>query len=398
MSSDETIPNKNTFDSWQSISTALIIALVGYSVMVSIPVLSTAWVNILGLTEEQVGRVAGADLGGLSIGALFTAIFVARVNRRILVAIGLVLSIGANALCIGFVEYEQVLWLRLIAGFGSGIFTSIAVVTLGGTSNPVRAFNFLLLGFAFFAALELHLLPQLSMSGIYTFFILLNVTCFVLLPWLPSKPLSASQMKEAQAAQEDVAEWKVPRFLPIFCLVAICFTYINIGGYFTYIELAAHADGIDEGWIGPILTWSSVFSVVGCILAFYCYRFGLFNSLFVSLFMMAVIVIMLTTGITDINIMISLFGFMALWTFVDVYQMALMSHMDRSGTLVALIPSVQGFGQFIGPNISASVIGAGLGYSTMFVVSGSMVFVAMLIYMGVQFYMQKQNSLTLAMT
>jgi hypothetical protein len=45
-------------------------ALVGYSVMVSVPVLSTAMVGMLGFSEGQVGRVWGADLGGLSIGAI----------------------------------------------------------------------------------------------------------------------------------------------------------------------------------------------------------------------------------------------------------------------------------------------------------------------------------------
>ena len=57
-------------------------ALVGYTVMVSVPVLSTALVAKLGFTEEQVGRVWGADLGGLSFGAILSAMLVARVNRR----------------------------------------------------------------------------------------------------------------------------------------------------------------------------------------------------------------------------------------------------------------------------------------------------------------------------
>ena len=139
-------------------------ALVGYSVMVSVPVLSTAWVGLLGFSEEQVGRVAGADLGGLSIGAIMASLLVARVNRQVLVLAGLILSIVANALCIGLVEYEQVLWLRLAAGFGSGIFTAVAVVSLGGTTKPVRAFNMLLFAFAFSTALELHTLPRLTMS------------------------------------------------------------------------------------------------------------------------------------------------------------------------------------------------------------------------------------------
>lgn len=366
-------------------------ALVGYSVMVSVPVLSTAWVGLLGFSEEQVGRVAGADLGGLSIGAIMASLLVARVNRQVLVLVGLILSIVANALCIGLVEYEQVLWLRLAAGFGSGIFTAVAVVSLGGTTKPVRAFNMLLFAFAFSTALELHTLPKLTMSEIYLFFIGLNVVCLLLLRWVPARPLNAEQLAQQEEASGEVEDWHVPKILPIICLVAVGFTYINIGGYYTYIELAASADGVAKEWMGPILTWSSIFAIVGCVLALLFTRFGLFKPLFVSLLAMALIVMMLSGGITDMNVMFSLFSFMTLWTFVDVYQSAMLSHMDRSGSLVALLPSVQGFGQFIGPNVSASVLGAGLGYSNMFMISGSMTLVAMLLYMGIFVYMHRRN-------
>ena len=375
------------FDGWRSISIALFMALVGYTVMVSVPVLSTALVVQQGFTEEQVGRVWGADLGGLSFGAILSAMLVARVNRRYLVLAGVALSIAANALCTVYIEYEQVMWLRVVAGIGSGIFTAVAVVSLGGTTKPVIAFNLLLLGFAFSTALELHFLPKLSMNEIYLFFIALAAVCALFIHWLPPRPLNTEELAQQEKSQEQVENWRVPRILPVICLIAVCFTYINIGGYYTYIELAAHADGIAEDWVGPLLTWSSIFAIVGCVIAFLATRFGLFKPLFISLAAMAAIVIMLSGGINDINILVSLFSFMTLWTFVDVYQSAMMAHMDRKGSLVALLPSVQGFGQFIGPNISASILGAGLGYSTMFVVSGSMALVAMVLYMGIFAYM-----------
>ena len=366
-------------------------ALVGYSVMVSVPVLSTAWVGMLGFTEEQVGRVAGADLGGFSFGAILSSVLVARVNRRFLVLAGLILSICANALCIVFVDYEQVLWIRVAAGFGSGIFTAIAVVSLGGTTKPVHAFNLLLFAFAFSTALELHTLPRLTMNGIYLFFIGLNVMCIMFLHWVPTRPLTAEELARQEEAAEDVEDWHVPKILPIICLVAVCFTYINIGGYYTYIELAAFADGVTQDWTGPVLTWSSIFAIVGCVIALLCTRFGLFKPLFVSLVAMAACVFMLSSGITNMNFMVSLFSFMTLWTFVDVYQSAMLAHMDRRGSLVALLPSVQGFGQFIGPNVSASVLGLGFGYGTMFMVSGSMALVALFIYMGVSAYMHRRK-------
>jgi len=383
------------FDGWRSITIAIFMALVGYTVMVSVPVLSTALVK-MGFTEEQVGRVWGADLGGLSLGAILSALLVSRVNRRTLVLAGVVLSIVANALCIVFVEYEQVLWLRVVAGIGSGIFTAVAVVSVGGTTKPVIAFNLLLLGFAFSAALELHFLPKLTMDEIYVFFMVLAALCGLFVGWLPARPLNDEELAEQEKDQGEVENWHVPRFLPAICLVAVCFTYINIGGYYTYIELAAHADGVAEDWIGPLLTWSSIFAIVGCVIAFLATRFGLFKPLFISLAAMAAIVIMLSAGINDINILVSLFAFMTLWTFVDVYQSAMMAHMDRQGSLVALLPSVQGFGQFIGPNISASILGAGLGYSTMFMVSGSMALVAMVLYMGIFAYMHRSKRVQLA--
>ena len=66
------------FDNWRSIVISLYMTLVGYGVLVGIPVISTAWVNLLGFSEVEVGRVAGADLGGLSLGAVLTAFFIAR--------------------------------------------------------------------------------------------------------------------------------------------------------------------------------------------------------------------------------------------------------------------------------------------------------------------------------
>jgi len=380
------------FDGWRSISFAVFMALVGYSVMVTVPVLSTALVNNLGFTEEQVGRVWGADLGGLSLGAILAALLLARVNRRHLVMAGVVLCIAANGLCMSTVDYQPLLWLRVLAGIGSGIFTGTAVATLGGTSRPERAFNILLLGFSFSAAFELNLFPQLSLNGIYLFLMGTAAICALFLGWLPTRALNAEELVQQEKLEDHLENWQVPRILPVLCLVAVCFTYINIGGYFTYIELAALADGISPDWVGPLLTWSSFLALAGCILALVCSRFGLFRPLFAALFTMFVLVAMLSGGITNINLLISLFAFMALWTFVDVFQSAMMGHMDRSGSLVALLPSVQGFGQFIGPNIAASILAKGLGYSTVFIVSGGMALVAMGLYIGIFVYMHTRRS------
>ena len=54
------------FDKWQTVAVAIFIALVGYTVMVSFPVLATALVEKAGFSEVEVGRIWGADMFGFS--------------------------------------------------------------------------------------------------------------------------------------------------------------------------------------------------------------------------------------------------------------------------------------------------------------------------------------------
>ena len=184
---------------------------------------------------------------------------------------------------------------------------------------------------------------------------------------------------------------KLPRFLPMICLVAVCFTYINIGGYYTYIQLAAMADGLTEAWSGDVLTWSSFLAIVGCAIAFWASRFGLFKPLFVALGVMGAVVAAPAVGINQFIFILSVFGFMTLWTFIDVYQSAMLGYMDSKGSLVALLPAVQGFGQFVGPNVAASILEGGSGYAAMFMASGGMAVVALALYMGIASFVHRRK-------
>jgi len=379
-------------------------ALVGYGVMVGIPVISTAWVTLLGFTEVQVGRVAGADLGGLSAGAVLAALLVARFNRRYLVLVAVAITIGANALSMVMVTYEQVVWLRFIAGFGSGIYTAIAVATIAGTSKPARAFNILLFAFAFSQALELHVLPQLSMNGIYLAFIGSYVVGLVFLPWLPPRPVDKGldvvvDVEEGES-EHHTEHVHVPVYVPWLVLAAVFATYVNIGAYWTYIELASNPPAemaswaakvsATPEWVARVLVWASFLSIVGCLFAtVLSNRFGLARPLLVTLVCQAIIVVMLANGISNVNIVISMFSFNFLWIFADVYQSATIANVDHSGRFASLLPGAQGLGQIVGPNIAASILAAGLGYGAVFVMCASASLVGMLIYLFMYLRLRK---------
>ena len=376
-------------DDWKSLTIALYMVLVGYGVLVGIPVISTAWVTKLGFTEVEVGRVAGMDLGGLAAGSIFTAWIIQKVNRRILVFFGIVIAVAANALCIRYVDYETVLYLRFMSGFGSGIYTSVAVAVFGMSIRPALAYNLMLFSFAFSQALEMQVLPQLSMNGIYTAFIVCFLATLPFLGWLQSYPLSKSNdHKQPQQRQTS----KRSSLVPWICLFAIFLTYINIGAYWTYIELAALSANTNADLVGNTLVWASFCSLLGCFIAtLLSNRFGLIRPLLIALITMATGVGLLSFGITEPKFLMSVFTFNILWIFTDVYQMGSLANFDEGGRYSAYLPASQGLGQIVGPNLAASILSLNLGYESVFMMCWAAAMMAMVIYWLLHRYLRASD-------
>jgi predicted MFS family arabinose efflux permease len=380
------VHHRTEFDDWRSLTIGIYMALVGYAVMVGIPVISTSWVKNLGFSEIEVGRVAGADLGGLAIGAVIAALFVAKVNRRYMAAAAAAVAIAANLLCIFYQSYEATLWLRLAAGIGAGVYTGIAVATIGGHSRPAFAFSLELFAFAGSQGAELKLLPYLSIEGVYIALIMTFVVGLAFISWLPRHPVVKSLDVEVDVEDPNGHQHSehrhVPAYVPWMVLTAVVFTYINIGAYWTYIELATVGTDASPDWVASMLVFTSVFSVIGCLFAvLLSNRYGLARPLLVTLVFQASIVVMLIFGITNTTVTISMFSFNFCWIFVDIYQSATIANVDHSGRYVALLPAAQGLGNFLGPNVAASVLAYHFGYNGVFIMCASASIMAMLVYL-----------------
>ena len=135
---DQGVARTNPFDETRPYLLSLFMTLVGYSVLVALPAINSAWVDQLAFTEVQVNRVASADLLGLFLGSVVAALLISRLNRQHLIYLGIALAITANWLCIDWTDYDAMLWLRCLAGFGAGIYTGVAVAGLGRAPNRGR--------------------------------------------------------------------------------------------------------------------------------------------------------------------------------------------------------------------------------------------------------------------
>jgi predicted MFS family arabinose efflux permease len=364
----------NPFDARGPFLLSLFMTLVGYSVLVALPAINGAWVDQLGFTDVEVNRVASADLLGLFIGAVLTSVLIRTWDRQKLTYLGIALAIIANGLCTRYTDYETTLMLRLVAGLGSGFYTAVAVAGLGAHSRPREAFNWMLLAFAVSQFLELQLIPHLTMNGIYVFFI---ATYVVTLPFVRVIPKTSPPPSPTDAPSDA----QKPTMLAWIGIGAIVIAYINIGAYWSNIELAAEAAGIDGDWAAQVIAWCVLLSFVGCFTAMWVLKkFDYDRPLLFTFVLMVIAVGLLAINFTAAVFVFSVAMFNFLWIFIDVYQMGGVSVADRSGSAAAFIPGAQGLGQTVGPFAASVMLDLGWGFDGVFVLCAAASAGALLIY------------------
>jgi MFS family permease len=285
------------------------------------------------------------------------------------------------------VDYETTLALRFIAGLGSGFYTAVAVAGLGAHSKPREAFNWMLLAFAVSQFLELQLIPHLSMNGIYVFFI---ATYVVTLPFVRVIPNTSPSIEAANASSSPAAAPQIvdegtkepPSMLAWVGIAAIVIAYVNIGAYWSNIELAAESAGLDGDWAAQIIAWCVLLSFVGCFTAMWVLkRFDYDRPLLFTFVLMVVAVGLLAVQVTAALFVFSVAMFSFLWIFIDVYQMGGVSVADKSGSAVAFIPGAQGLGQTVGPFAASVMLDLGWGFDGIFILCAVASAAALLIYM-----------------
>ena len=366
---------ENPFDAKGPFLLSLFMTLVGYSVLVALPAINGAWVEQLGFSEVQVNRVASADLLGLFIGAVMTSVLIKRWDRQRLTYLGIALAILANALCTQYVDYDTTLILRFVAGLGAGFYTAVAVAGLGAHSKPREAFNWMLLAFAVSQFLELQLIPHLTMNGIYLFFI---ATYVVTLPFVRLIPRAGSPAPLPAEVSNDNQR---PTRLAWVGIGAIVIAYINIGAYWSNIELAAEAAGLDGDWAAQVIAWCVLLSFVGCFTAMWVLKkFDYDRPLLITFVLMVISVGLLAVNFTAALFVFSVAMFNFLWIFIDVYQMGGVSVADRSGSAAAFIPGAQGLGQTVGPFAASVMLDLGWGFNGVFILCAAASATALCIY------------------
>ncbi len=84
------------FDKRSAVVASIAVAVVGWAVFMGLPILVGALVDFRGFTEEQVGYLASADMGGMFVSSIIVSLFISKMDRRFWVTIGIVVAIVAD--------------------------------------------------------------------------------------------------------------------------------------------------------------------------------------------------------------------------------------------------------------------------------------------------------------
>jgi len=363
----------SAFDTPMAIAAAIIISFVGNAVVIGMPMLVGALADNLDFSEQQLGWLASADLGGMFLASILTSMVITRVNRRHLAMMGIFIAIIANLLSAQFHDFNTLFYTRVIAGIGGGICYSLGVGCLAGTHHTARNFSLLMFALVAINAIELYTFPILSdawgINGIYYMFCLAFSLCLFAIPKLPSFKEKSNSVTTETSSDSTI---KIPSYLPKLCLAAVCSFYITIGSFWAYIERAGVDAGLSDEFITNTLTISTLFTLLGCVVATWLSRrAGQSKPLLAALICMTGALSLLAMGINPLVFIIGNFAFNLMWLFVDIFQLGTISKLDPSGRYAALIPGAQGLAQTAAPTIAGYMLAQNAGYESVMILGAA---------------------------
>src|SRR6185437_6553959 len=138
---------------------AIVIGVMGNSVIYLIPLLVGGMVSDRGFGEGQAGLMASADLAGYALSTFLTAMLLDRFRWQRMAFTAVLVIIAANVATTFTYTPHLFAAVRFFSGLGCGVLAAIASVSLGRTDNPDRNFGLFFAASLLFGTAALWVMP-----------------------------------------------------------------------------------------------------------------------------------------------------------------------------------------------------------------------------------------------
>lgn len=358
---------------------ATMLGISGYAAYLGLPMILGALADAKGITADQLGWIASAELAGVMAGSIVAARLLGRAGNLQLALPGIAIALVANLATPWLEGVEALVGVRAVAGIGGGLCYALALARLSAIGDPTRNSSLFGIGLVLMGSLELIGLPWLAAEfGLLAMFMLIVAALLLsagLLPWLPNGGLP-----DERAAAPAPLESKLSQ-VGLICLFAIFVYNIGATSFWVYVERLGVNGGLASGLVGQILNVANLLSLLSCWFAYWiARRWGQHRPQVIALLATAAIVGLWPLATEALGFGVRTILYFQLLTVSQIYQLSVLGTIDRSGGLAALLPAAQGAGQAIGPLVGGAALLFGFGFRGQLVIEALLLAVTAGIY------------------
>jgi predicted MFS family arabinose efflux permease len=329
--------------------------VVGGSSLNILPLLAAAAEDTLGFSDRQSGLMSVAITVGAGAGAILAGMWVRSVPwpRAALLALGGMLA--ANLLAMVFHRYWAFMLVQGAAGFFGTSVLCLALTILSDRHDSARIFGVagaIQVAYQIAALLAGPTLLRLAgLNGILAMLAAISGLTLFLAPLLPTHG------RLVAAARVPTALFKPATLIG---LLAFFTFFVNIGAYWTYIELMGEAQGMTSRVVANGISVGISAGIVGGALAWALgERFGRLWPIGMAALLTVVAALLLNGSFSVAAFVASGLLYFFAWNYSYPYQLAIVNEVDITGRAVAV---TQGFG--------ALGMAGGAGFAAFFVSPG----------------------------
>jgi predicted MFS family arabinose efflux permease len=349
---------------------AIYLSTIGAAVFIVQPGFVQGLVSSFGLSEQQVGYVASAEVWGIALTTLALALHGGRTAAHRVVLLSLGLFVAGNLLSLLTRDPLLFTACRFLTGLGSGGLVSLTFTQIGLTSKPDRNFGFLIMGVLTYGALGLWAMPSLlagiGVEGVILCFALFGASGLFFLRAVPAY-LTDHAVVEADAVDlPSAGRWLA---------VAAMFTYFFAQGViWAYLFLIGMHGGLGEQAVANGLMLSQFLGIAGALVAAMLgNRLGRAGPLAVGIIGGALVLLVLLGPFSAAVYGLTVCVYNFAWNMSHPFLLAAMASFDRHGRVVSYAVAAQMLGLSVGPAFAGSILPLG-GYSAV-VIAGIALFV-----------------------
>lgn len=335
-----------------AVASATIFGIVSVLVFIIQPGYVQGLVDLAGLTGQQAGYVASAEMTGYAATVILMSFLSHRLPWRSMLAVCVLVQASGNCICL----WGSDVWLlgagRLVAGLGAGGLSSLSFTAIGLTRNPDREFGFFIMWILAYGAIGLFCLPSLfAVAGLHGFHmgvLIATLASLLLIRFMPARAgITTGEHSEAVPPSRAV-RWMAN--LSIFLFFLAC------GIFWAYVSLIGDAEGLGAQPVANALSLSQFTGLAGALVAGLAgSRFGRAGPLQAATLLCAVSIAAIAAvdarAALLFGLLVCLFNFA--WNVAQPVYLAVASALDREGRLVAQMVASQSCGLAMGPFLGA---------------------------------------------